>query len=94
MQLFQPAEIPNGMSFATNSFATNNKQLPIPERAGYQFEGWWTTPTPTQGEIKWSETTIFTTNTTIAARTLYARWIPKTIPAPVAFNKNEHFEYV
>jgi len=51
------------------TFAAAYGALPTPERAGYDFAGWWTTP-----ETGGTQVTAATTMNTDADHTLYARW--------------------
>ena len=68
---------PNGGTVSTNSkkvtYNSTYDTLPIPTRAGYTFDGWYTALT---GGTKVTEDTVVTAT---ANHTLYARWSP--IPA-------------
>lgn len=53
-----------------SNLAAKNINLPYPYRAGYEFAGWYTTPTPTVVNGMFTDLTIVTNN-----MTLYAKWV-------------------
>lgn len=53
-----------------SNLAAKNKTLPYPYREGYEFAGWYTTPTPTIVNGMFTDLTIVTNNIT-----LYAKWV-------------------
>ena len=56
---------------AGGCFATSNISLPIPYRTGYDFAGWYATPSPLP-YVSGTFTDMTTVNSDI---TLYAKWV-------------------
>jgi uncharacterized protein (TIGR02145 family)/uncharacterized repeat protein (TIGR02543 family) len=77
---------PNGGTVSPRTATTGDDgrlaSEPTPTRAGYTFDGWYTTAATGGTEVTTS--TVFTANTTV-----YARWVAGTVPTyTITFNAN------